>query len=97
MHPILYIHKRYQCDILSLKKFNVSLPWCRQYLKSTINHLGLHCSDDIGCYFAPYYRAINEENKEMNTVKNQLTGEYGAVPDTARYYKVRQPTITTKK
>ena len=33
-------------------------------------------------------RAINEENKEMNKVKNQLTGEYGPVPDTARYYKV---------
>ena len=33
----------------------------------------------------------------MNTVKNQLTGEYGAVPDTARYYKVSQPTLTTKK
>ena len=36
------------------------------------------------------HRAINEENKEMNSVKNQLTGEYGPVPDTARYYKVRQ-------
>ena len=36
------------------------------------------------------HRAINEENREMNSVKNQLTGEYGPVPDTARYYKVRQ-------
>ena len=26
----------------------------------------------------------------MNKVKNQLTGEYGPVPDTARYYKVRR-------
>ena len=34
------------------------------------------------------FRATNIENKEMNKVKNQLTGEYGAVPDTARYYKV---------
>lgn len=24
----------------------------------------------------------------MNNVRNQVTGEYGAVPDTARYYKV---------
>jgi len=24
----------------------------------------------------------------MNNVRNQLTGEFGAVPDTARYYKV---------
>ncbi|MCK4562993.1 MAG: aconitate hydratase, partial [Flavobacteriaceae bacterium] len=31
--------------------------------------------------------AINAFNKETNTVKNQLTGEYGAVPDTARAYK----------
>lgn len=34
-----------------------------------------------------FITAINEENKEMNKVKNQLTGEYGPVPDTARYYK----------
>lgn len=25
---------------------------------------------------------------EMNNIKNQLTGEYGPVPDTARHYKV---------
>ncbi|XP_072035641.1 probable aconitate hydratase, mitochondrial [Amphiura filiformis] len=31
--------------------------------------------------------AINSENGEMNKVKNFLTGEYGAVPDTARHYK----------
>ncbi|KAA8496850.1 Aconitate hydratase, mitochondrial [Porphyridium purpureum] len=34
-----------------------------------------------------YIGAINAENKEANKVKNQLTGEYGGVPDTARYYK----------
>ena len=33
-------------------------------------------------------RAINSENGKANHVKNQLTGDYGAVPDTARYYKV---------
>ena len=31
--------------------------------------------------------AENAFNKETNSVKNQLTGEYGAVPDTARAYK----------
>jgi len=31
--------------------------------------------------------AINAFNKETNTVKNQLTGEYGPVPDVARAYK----------
>jgi len=31
--------------------------------------------------------AINAENKEMNQVKNQDTGEYGGVPDIARQYK----------
>merc|ERR1711992_144471 len=31
--------------------------------------------------------AINAENKEMNTVKNQETGEYGGVPDVARQYR----------
>ncbi|MEN8186570.1 MAG: aconitate hydratase [Bacteroidota bacterium] len=30
---------------------------------------------------------VNAFNKETNKVKNQLTGEYGAVPDTARAYK----------
>jgi len=31
--------------------------------------------------------AINAENEEMNTVKNQDTGIYGGVPDVARQYK----------
>lgn len=34
------------------------------------------------------FSATNAENGEMNNVKNQVTGEYGPVPDTARYYKV---------
>jgi len=33
--------------------------------------------------------AINEENGEANNVKNQITGEWGAVPDTARQYKAQ--------
>lgn len=31
--------------------------------------------------------AINIENNKANSVKNALTQEYGAVPDTARFYK----------
>merc|ERR1712241_1527410 len=31
--------------------------------------------------------AINEENEEMNKVKNQDTGSFGGVPDVARQYK----------
>ncbi|XP_032777120.2 probable aconitate hydratase, mitochondrial [Daphnia magna] len=31
--------------------------------------------------------AINSENGEMNKVRNQLTNEFGAVPETARFYK----------
>ena len=34
------------------------------------------------------FRATNSENGEVNKLKNQLTGEYGAVPATARDYKV---------
>ena len=33
---------------------------------------------------------MNEENNEANNVKNRLTNQWGKVPDTARYYKVRQ-------
>uniref|UniRef100_A0A8C9VKK4 Aconitate hydratase, mitochondrial n=1 Tax=Scleropages formosus TaxID=113540 RepID=A0A8C9VKK4_SCLFO len=31
--------------------------------------------------------AVNIENDAVNKVRNQLTGEYGGVPDIARYYK----------
>ncbi|GFU35556.1 aconitate hydratase, mitochondrial [Nephila pilipes] len=31
--------------------------------------------------------AINSENDTANKVKNQLTGDWGSVPDTARHYK----------
>ncbi|KAK6623871.1 aconitate hydratase [Polyplax serrata] len=33
--------------------------------------------------------AVNAENGEMNNVKNQLTGQYGPVPDVARDYKAK--------
>lgn len=33
------------------------------------------------------FRATNSENGEMNKIKNQLTGEWGTVPDVARHYK----------
>jgi len=35
--------------------------------------------------------AVNAYNDETNSVKNQETGEYAAVPDTARYYKDNGP------
>jgi len=31
--------------------------------------------------------AVNSENNEVNKIKNQLTGEWGGVPDVARHYK----------
>ncbi|KAG7325930.1 hypothetical protein KOW79_010855 [Hemibagrus wyckioides] len=31
--------------------------------------------------------AVNFENDAVNKIKNQLTGEYGGVPDVARFYK----------
>lgn len=34
--------------------------------------------------------AVNYDNDELNSVKNQLTGEFGAVPDTARHYKANK-------
>ncbi len=37
-----------------------------------------------------YIGAINYFNEEANNVFNAETGEYGAVPDTARYYKAQQ-------
>jgi aconitate hydratase len=35
--------------------------------------------------------AVNAYNDDTNNVKNQETGEYAAVPDTARYYKAYGP------
>lgn len=32
--------------------------------------------------------AVNIENDAVNKIRNHLTGEYGGVPDVARYYKV---------
>ena len=34
--------------------------------------------------------AINEENGEANNIKNQVTNEFGKVPDVARYYKANK-------
>lgn len=34
------------------------------------------------------HSAVNAENGEINKVKNQTTGTWGTVPDTARKYKV---------
>jgi aconitate hydratase len=34
-----------------------------------------------------FLTAVNAENEEMNKVRNQLTGDFDTVPQTARYYK----------
>lgn len=34
--------------------------------------------------------AVNSDNGEINKIKNQLTGDFGAVPDVARYYKANK-------
>jgi len=34
-----------------------------------------------------YIGAVNAANNETNSVKNQLTGKFGGVPETARHYK----------
>ena len=39
--------------------------------------------------FSLGYSATNAENGEANNVRNQLTGEWGGVPETGRKYKVR--------
>ena len=39
--------------------------------------------------------AVNSENDKINSVKNQLDGEYDAVPAVARAYKVRVPSRVT--
>lgn len=39
--------------------------------------------------------AINIENGKANSVRNALTQEFGPVPDTARYYKVRRSPDTS--
>jgi len=36
-----------------------------------------------------FIAAINSENGEANKVRNQLTGDFGPVPDTARAYKAK--------
>ena len=39
--------------------------------------------------------AINSENNEMNKVRNQLNGQWGPVPDTARFYKANNAAWVT--
>ena len=46
------------------------------------------CCAYMSEFLSHLFRAINEENEEANNVRNQLTGEFGSVPDTARDYKV---------
>ena len=50
-------------------------PWLR--FRGHLDNISDNC----------FIGAINAFNKEPNNIKNQLTGEYGAVPATARAYK----------
>ena len=50
-------------------------PWLR--FRGHLDNISNNC----------FIGAINAFNKEANKVKNQLSGEYGEVPDTARAYK----------
>ncbi|WKN31193.1 aconitate hydratase [Porifericola rhodea] len=57
-------------------------PWLRY--RGHLDNISNNC----------FIGAINAYNKEANKVKSQLSGEYGAVPDTARVYKAENvPTI----
>lgn len=54
--------------------------------------MGEFLSNHHPCYFHlifKYFRfsAVNAENGEVNKIKNQLTGDWGGVPDVARHYK----------
>lgn len=53
-------------------------------LSFTFNYSNLNIYFD---FFDKFCRAVNAENGEMNKIKNQLTGEWGKVPDVARHYK----------
>lgn len=57
-------------------------PWLR--FRGHLDNISNNC----------FIGAINAFNQEANKVKNQLTGEYGEVPATARHYKAEGiPTI----
>lgn len=64
--------------ICSLGKF---LKFKIEDLSFTFNY------SNLNIYFDKFCRAVNAENGEMNKIKNQLTGEWGKVPDVARHYK----------
>ena len=57
-------------------------PWLRY--RGHLDNISNNC----------FIGAVNAYNKQTNFVKNQLTGEYGGVPDTQRVYKAEGiPTI----
>lgn len=59
-----------------------------KFLKLKIEDLSFTFSySNLNIYFDKFCRAVNAENGEMNKIKNQLTGEWGKVPDVARHYK----------
>lgn len=59
-----------------------------KFLKLNIEDLSFTFNySNLNIYFDKFCRAVNAENGEMNKIKNQLTGEWGKVPDVARHYK----------
>lgn len=59
-----------------------------KFLKLKIEDLSFTFNySNLNIYFDKFCRAVNAENGEMNKIKNQLTGEWGKVPDVARHYK----------
>lgn len=50
-------------------------------------HLSVPIFDRLVVETILTFRATNSENGEMNKIKNQLTGQWGTVPDVARHYK----------
>lgn len=64
-----------------------TIIYCKNKGKSKLIHNSLHIYIFVKHILC--YRATNSENGEINKVKNLLTEEYGAVPATGRYYKVK--------
>lgn len=60
--------------------FSLCITPPRPYSSLTIS---IHSSPTENCLIG----AINAENGEANKVKNQVTAEWGAVPQTAAYYR----------
>lgn len=66
-------------DAMYVEYISFACSWCSKVLAEGNTTKNL---------FFSWFSAINSENDEANKVRNVLTGEFGPVPATARYYKV---------